>query len=290
VGRQTNKQRRERQAVTAREKAAAARVVARRQEQRRRAATVLSSVGVIAVVGIIIAIIAITSSGKGGGSTRRSAANPAVLSELTDVSPASLATVGQGSAQLLGKPISDTPLTANGKPELLYVGGEFCPFCAAERWSLIQALSRFGTFTGLREIHSAVDDGNIATFTFYKSTYKSKYVSFLPIENEDRDQKQLEPLTKAQAALFSKYTTGFPFLYFGGKYVQLNAGYTPDDLSGLSQAQIAAKLSDPTSTIAKDILGEANVVTARICAMTNDLPAKVCDVPTITNLQSQLGA
>ncbi len=34
-----------------------------------------------------------------------------------------------------------------GKPEVLFVGAEFCPFCAAERWPLIVALSRFGHFS-----------------------------------------------------------------------------------------------------------------------------------------------
>ena len=40
--------------------------------------------------------------------------------------------------------ISDTALTSNGKPEMLYIGAEFCPYCAASRWSMALALSRFG--------------------------------------------------------------------------------------------------------------------------------------------------
>jgi hypothetical protein len=290
VGRETNKQRRQRQAATAREKAAAARAVARRQEQRRRAVAVLSTVGVLAVVGVIIADLAINSSGGSGGSTLRAAANPTVVKDVTGVSKASLASIGQGSAQLIAKAVSDPALTDNGKPELLYIGGEFCPYCAAERWSLVQALSRFGTFSNLRQIRSAVTDGNIATFTFYKSTYKSKYLSFVPVENEDRDRNQLEAMSKSQTQIFSKYTNGFPFLDFGGKYVQLNAGFSPGDLSGLNQQQIAAQLADPNSKIAKDILGEANVVTAMICKMTNNQPASACLVPAITTIQGNLSA
>ncbi len=41
------------------------------------------------------------------------------------------------------------PPHLDGKPEVLFVGAEFCPFCAAERWPLIVALSRFGRFTAL---------------------------------------------------------------------------------------------------------------------------------------------
>ena len=45
--------------------------------------------------------------------------------------------------------------SATGKPEVLYVGAEFCPFCGAERWPLIVALSRFGHFTTLTNMQSA---------------------------------------------------------------------------------------------------------------------------------------
>ena len=33
----------------------------------------------------------------------------------------------------------------SGSPELFYYGAEYCPYCAAERWSVVIALSRFGT-------------------------------------------------------------------------------------------------------------------------------------------------
>ncbi|MGH3290263.1 MAG: DUF929 family protein, partial [Trebonia sp.] len=45
--------------------------------------------------------------------------------------------------------VSGPPLTRGGKPEVLYVGAEYCPYCAMENWPLIVALSRFGQFTGL---------------------------------------------------------------------------------------------------------------------------------------------
>src|SRR5215471_17073708 len=42
-------------------------------------------------------------------------------------------------------PGSGAPLTSGGKPEMLYIGAEYCPYCAAMRWSMAVALSRFGT-------------------------------------------------------------------------------------------------------------------------------------------------
>src|SRR5581483_5890378 len=124
---------------------------------------------------------------------------------------------------------------------------------------------------------------------FYKSHYHSKYISFVPVEAEDRNQKQLQPMTKQQRAIFSKYTDGFPFLYFGGKYFQTNVGYDQNLLSGLNQQQIAAQLSNPSSTIARGILGEANNLTATLCRLTNNQPVSACLNPTITTLQSDLG-
>ena len=48
--------------------------------------------------------------------------------------------------------VTGSPLTAKGRPEVLCVGTEYCPYCAAQSWALIVALSRFGMFTGLRTI------------------------------------------------------------------------------------------------------------------------------------------
>ena len=46
------------------------------------------------------------------------------------------------------------PLTLNGKPEVLYIGSEGCPFCGVQRWGMIVALSQFGTFSNLHLMQS----------------------------------------------------------------------------------------------------------------------------------------
>jgi hypothetical protein len=289
VGRETNKQRRQRQAASAREKAAASRAAQKRTDQRRRAIVILSSVVAVAVAAALIAVVAINSSKSTHQANDRTTAT--VAKTVTSVAPAALQTVGPGSARLSATPTKgDTPLTASGKPELLFIGGEYCPICAAERWSMVQALSRFGTFSNLSQIRSATTDGNIATFSFYKSSYNSKYLSFNPVEAEDRSQKLLERMTPAQQALFTKYGSGFPFLDFGGKYVQTTAGYDPNTLSGLDWQEIATQLKTPSSKVAQAILGESNNLTATICKLTNNQPSSACLSPEITTLQSQLGA
>ena len=65
--------------------------------------------------------------------------------------------IGIGTASYSGvtQIQNSTELTLNNKPEILYIGAEYCPFCAAERWSMIIALSRFGTFSNLHFMTSS---------------------------------------------------------------------------------------------------------------------------------------
>jgi hypothetical protein len=287
VGRETNKQRRERQASTAREKAAEARALQQRKEQRRRAKVVLSSVVAAAVVIGLITLVAINSGGNEKNSTDRPIAQDAIVKSVTDITPATYDEIGQGGVNLDAvKAVNDPPLEADGKPKLLFVGGEFCPFCAAERWSLVAALSRFGTFSDLKQIRSAVNDGDLATFSFYKSSYESKYLTFTPIEYSDRNHAQLESIGKEDEKLWLKYTGqgSFPFMAYGGKFIQTQVGFDDKDLSGLSWSDIADALKDPNSQVAKDIVGEANAITAMICKMTNGQPADVCSASSVTSI------
>ena len=121
--------------------------------------------------------------------------------------------VGAGTATGLNPLSGVSELTADGKPEVLYIGGEFCPFCAAERWALATALSRFGTLSGVSFIHSSPTDGDIPTLTFYKSSYTSKYLTFTPVEwfGEADDASTpfghvyLQQPTAQEAALFARY-------------------------------------------------------------------------------------
>ncbi|HTW20314.1 MAG TPA: DUF929 family protein [Mycobacteriales bacterium] len=282
MGRETNRSRRQGQAASAREKAAAARVEEERLRQRRRALTVIGVVVVLAIVAVIGAVVAINHKGKSGSATTASAA---VVSRLTSVPASTISAVGAGGSGILAGGLPETirggqPLASAGKPTVLYIGAEFCPYCAAERWALIQALSRFGTFSGLEQIRSHEDD--IATFTFLHARYTSKYLSFDPKEQEDQTGGKLQALTSFENAQFSKYVApgsngpGYPFLYFDGKYVSTSGMVDPGVLVGKTWSQISAALSDPTSAVAKAILGAANYITAAICTLTHDQPASAC--------------
>ena len=71
--------------------------------------------------------------------------------------------VGPGSSELQVTKIGNKP-DKDGKVKLFYVGSEFCPFCAMERLPLAAALSRFGTFSGLKTPCQARQKRNFPTF------------------------------------------------------------------------------------------------------------------------------
>ena len=216
-----------------------------------------------------------------------------VLSTITTLSASEFDAVGQGTANNLIKPISGAPLTgAGGKPEIFFYGAEYCPFCAAERWSMIIALSRFGTFTGLQTTTSSSTDvyPNTVTFTFKSAVFTSDYVDFRAVETTDRDRNPLQSPSAAEQQLVNRYDTGgsIPFVDFANRYAFEGAMYTPDVIGGMSWLAVAGTLKDPTSAQAKAILGSANLITAAICKMTSDQPAAVCSSKTIQDLEKTL--
>lgn len=217
-----------------------------------------------------------------------------VVTSITSLQASELDAVGTGSANNLIKRVSGTALTGpNGRPEVFYLGAEYCPYCAAERWPMIIALSRFGTFSGLKTTSSSSTDvyPNTPTFTFHGATYTSQYLEFVPVETTDRNQNPLESPTSAQQALVSQYDTSgsIPFVDFGNRYAFNGAMYLPNVLVGMSWQGVADTLATPTSPQAKAILGSANLITAALCRLTADQPATVCSSSTIQAIEKTIG-
>jgi len=216
-----------------------------------------------------------------------------VISIITNLPSSEFDTVGKGTATSLIKPISGSTLTgATGKPEVMYIGAEYCPYCAAQRWPLIIALSRFGTFSGLQTTTSSSTDvyPNTITFTFRGATFTSQYIDFHSVETLDRDQNKLQTPSSTDQQLIDRYDSGgtIPFLDFGNHYASTGAFYLPDVISGMSWLALADTLKQPDSTQAKAIIGSANFITAAICKMNGDQPASVCSSATIQNLETNL--
>ena len=266
-----------------------------REAQRRR---VLLATGAIAVViVIVVGLVLVKVMGKDDDTT--TAASPkaatsalpaAVLKDVTTV-PASVSdTVGAAGVTSVPQSIDAPALTENGKPKVLYIGAEYCPFCAAERWPMVVALSRFGTWTGLAGTESGAKDvfPNTQTLSFHGAKFTSDYLTFAGFETQtnkevDGQYTPLDTLPDADQKIFDTYNKppyvdsagGIPFANIGGKYVTSGASFSPELLEGKSRAEIAAALSDPSSDIAKAVVANANVLTAAICEATGNKPA-VC--------------
>lgn len=270
----------------------AAQQAAQRKAEKRRQMLAIGAVGVVVLA--VIAIILVLELTK--SSPPKQAATgplpPSVQAKLT-IPTSVLATVGAGNTPSgVVKTVSGPPLTSNGKPEMLYIGAEWCPYCAAERWAMAVALSRFGTFSPLKGIHSSSTDvyPNTATLTFYQAKYTSKYLVFTPVETQDINHNALQKVTSAQQALWTKYDppgNSFPFINIGNRFVA-ETTYNPQVLQGLTWSQIATDLHNPSSPVAQGAVGSANLFTAAICKITGNAPANVCTTAPVSALESKI--
>lgn len=216
-----------------------------------------------------------------------------ILDELANVSEATLNQVGSGALAATGVaspgPVTSLgPRTLDGKPEVLFMGAEYCPYCGAERWAMIVALDKFGNFTGLQYMQSSPTDvyPNMSTFSFVNATYTSRYVSFVSVELYDRDVQPLQVANATEVALMSQYdsSTAIPFVDFADEYTLVGAQYElaalrlGDNASAppASWDQIASQLNNASSVYAQNVDGAANQLISVICKIDGGQPASIC--------------
>lgn len=287
---------------------AQAKIAAQRAAERRRRRMLLASVTVVVVLAVFLSLILVKVAGGGSrasGDTQTAglsaAATAQVVEAATHVPDSVLNAVGRGTASNPPATISGAPaLTSDGKPEIVYIGYDWCPYCAAQRWALVVALSRFGTFSGLGLTQSASNDvyADTRTFTFSNVKYSSSYLAFTAVEMQDANRNPLQTPTAEQQQLLAVYDEppyvsanaagGIPFVDFGGKYVNNGSSYSPQVLVGKSWSQIATALSDPNSAIAQGVNGSANVITAAFCNLTGQQPSSVCSSKAVTEAKGML--
>ncbi len=268
----------------------------------------------VAIAGALIVLVIVALVGArlllfNQENTAGSSDAPVPATVLADVASVPVATsnqIGAGSAQNSFVAVRGPALRGpNGHPEVLYIGAEYCPYCAAERWAMVVALSRFGSFAGLKTTRSAADDvfPSTPTFSFYGAAYQSPYVDFAAVEltTNRRVNGTYQPLQKPspeEQQLLDRYDAppyvpgesagAIPFVDVGNLYVLSGASFSPGLLTNRSWEQIAASLKDPGSDTAKGIVGGANLLTAAICQATADLPGDVCSQPAIKQLAAEL--
>jgi thiol-disulfide isomerase/thioredoxin len=233
------------------------------------------------------ALMAVTPAGA--SATSPTPASAAIIRDISSIPMTEFNEIGAGSIVAPTHIKKQSPLIENKRPEVLYVGAEFCPFCAAERWPLAIALLRFGSFKGLSTIASSSTDGfpNTATLDFRGAVFTSSYLTFTEVEVENVNHQPLMTLTKAQNALVNKYDSSkyvpglqqagsIPFIDFGNRFLQVGSSYSPSILAGLHAKKIASNLSDHNNSVTQSIVATANQLTADICDLTKEQPGKVC--------------
>jgi hypothetical protein len=288
----------EAEAAAARKAAVAARLA---RKKRQRTLTYGAIALVIVVIAGLIAVKVVHKPPPDTGSGIQDA-DPAVVAQITAIPVSVLDKVGDGGflpdfRLPSGNP---PPLVNGGLPRVLYVGGLFCPFCATQRWPMVAALSRFGTFKGLRYARSSASDTpkDINSFSFSGVTYTSSYLSFTPYETSDRNHKPLDTLPAADTTLVSTLdnqptlpsgaTAGtIPFVDIANRWVLAGASYNATDLQGKTWAEIASAATSGTG-LGLHLDATANWITAALCSVTGNKPASVCSDPVIAGLETRI--
>jgi hypothetical protein len=269
-------------APRARERIAAERAARKRAEARRRLLVPIASV--TAVLAIIVALVAVKLTSAAPRASESLAAS-SVVSEVTTVPAAVLARVGPGRAATPLQTIqtAGAPLTIGGKPAIVFVSEESCPFCAAERWPLVVALAHFGTWSHLGSTTSSATDvyPDTATFSFRAARYTSRELTLRTTELTDNLGRRLQAQTPLDTTLIGTYDVppyvnsadqsgAVPFLDIANHDILAGAQYNPQVLAGLSAAQIAAQLKNPASPVAEAIDGSAHVIITAINQVLHD--------------------
>jgi hypothetical protein len=277
----------------------------RRVQAAQRRSRLLFTGGVVVVVVAIIATVVVFGLMKDDKSAAKTTAAGASLQKTLATIPDT--TYNSTSVVLPTTPpkvlSGASPMTEGGKPRVLYVGAEYCPFCAAERWAMVSALSRFGTFENLGQTASSHTDQfpDTPTLSFHGSSYTSKYLAFKGYETQSNQisgtsYAALDKLSTADGTLFDKYDFppyfdsqgAIPFVDFGGKYGSQGATYSPQLFSGLTHQKVAEEITDPSTDISKSVIGTANVFTAAICQLTKQQPSAVCSSSGVTSAAAAL--
>jgi hypothetical protein len=261
---------------------------AQQQATERRRRLTIAIAAVAAIVVVVAVLIGVALFGPKQQSIASGQLDPAIYTTLSTIPTATFNQVGPG-AGVSNPPqsISAPPLTTDGKPGVLYVGAEYCPFCAAERWPFVVAMTRFGQFSNLQAASSGAPPEaypNTATLSFHGSSYSSQYLGFTGVETQTNTNQPLDQLTGDNKTIFDTYNPGgsIPFIDYGGKATATGASVDPSIFAGKTQAQIADQIADPSTTMSKAVLGSANVIAARLCQLTNNQPADVCTSSGVT--------
>ena len=269
---------------SARQRLSAERAARKRADSRRR--ILLPTGAITAVVAIVVSLVVVKLTSSPVRLVASESIAPATVArQVTSVPGAVLARVSPGQAVTpLRRVGTSGPLLAiGGKPTIVFVSEESCPFCAAERWAVTVALSHFGTWSQLGVTKSSATDidPDTATLSFRSARYRSAELTLRTTELTDNAGHPLQAQTSLDARLIATYDVppyvnsadqsgAVPFLDIGNQYILAGAQYDPQLLAGLSAAQIASQLTNPSSPVAQAIDGSAKVIITAIQHVLHD--------------------
>ncbi len=197
--------------------------------------------------------------------------------------------------KVLGKfvEVSKDTMRRGGKLFVFFMGAEYCPYCAAERWAIVRSLQKFGQWDGLKQTISAARDEpflNLPTYDFTKATYTSPHIDFVAREIKDREFNPLQKLLKTEEKLLRKFNPKkeIPFLLIGGRFSQIGSGFTPKIFIGHTFRQTETELKKVESEIRKTIDDEGNIISALLCV--SGLPPELCKEAGTAELVAQVNA
>jgi Domain of unknown function (DUF929) len=253
---------------------------------------------IVVVLAVVLTLVAIglTGSSDTGLPPTVQTASSALVKQVTSLPAAMFDAVGDPSEPLLsapsvvrGKPV----LSSHGLPAVVWVCALYSPYCAAERWALVIALGRFGSFEKLYTTASSTKEvfGGTSTFSLEQAAYQSRTVTLAAVEEYGNAPskaraggfEKLQSPDSFESSALQDYDRApwaepgrLPFLDVANRIVISGSEFTPGLLGGLSIQQIANDLQDPTTEVAQALLGSANQITAALCAATGGRPSGVC--------------
>lgn len=179
------------------------------------------------------------------------------------------------------------PLRAGRKPRVVMIGTLYCASCATERWALVKALGRFGTWSNLR---SSTNGAGIPTFDLTGAAYSSWYVSLTLRDTAGLDGRPLQRLSSRERTLLRRYDpSGAMPLLIVGRYVMVGGSVASTALNGRSfRAVQGALMRNRRVGFTAAINARANLITAMLCAQTAGKPRVFCGKPVVRRIVASL--
>lgn len=151
--------------------------------------------------------------------------------------------------QVLGSNVCEE----DGKPIIYFFSGEFCPYCAMERWAFVDATSKFGTWTKLDKMESGTTD----TYTFKDSEFESEWIVVRAWETDVEEV----PADDNQKYLIASPEGSVPALNMACKYGRAGA-----------YAESGQDLQTMATPLTPGQIKESQTLVDLICQLTDNEP------------------